>query len=162
MFWLKFRIFWSRKWQPTPVFLPGRFHGQNSPADYSPWDGKESDMTEHTHTNLWALVFTVVPQPSHIYFSVYSRRCSLCVFPIFFFFSLRNAQINVPIFRSLWLPLLKFLEVIFCVWTCWVKEYGHLKLFDACCQIALQKWCWMYLDCSMSFGGLLARFPWQQ
>ena len=81
MFWLKFR-----KWQPTPVFLPGRFHGQNSPADSSPWDGKESDVTEHTHTNLRALVFTVVPQPSHIYFSVYSRSCSLCVFPSLFVF----------------------------------------------------------------------------
>ena len=22
------KILWSRKWQPTPVFLPGKFHGQ--------------------------------------------------------------------------------------------------------------------------------------
>ena len=59
-----------------------------------------------THTNLWALVFTIVPQPSHIYFSVYSCSCSLYLFPsCFFFFSLRNAQINVPISRFLWLPL---------------------------------------------------------
>ena len=35
-----------RKWQPTPVFLPGKCHGQRSPADYSPWGHKESDMTE--------------------------------------------------------------------------------------------------------------------
>ena len=35
-----------RKWQPTPVFLPGEFHGQRSLADYSPWGRKESDMTE--------------------------------------------------------------------------------------------------------------------
>ena len=41
---------WSRKWQPTPVFLPGKSHGQQSLADYSPWDHKELDMTEHTHT----------------------------------------------------------------------------------------------------------------
>ena len=40
---------WSRKWQPTPVFLPGKFHVQRSLADYSPWDCKESDMTEHIH-----------------------------------------------------------------------------------------------------------------
>ena len=160
MFCLKFRISWSRKWQPTPVFLPGRFHGQNSPADYSPWDSKEPDATEHTHWSVSTGVYCC-STASRIYFSVCSRRCSLCVFPSLFF-SLRNAQINVPIVRSLWLHLLKFLEVIFCVWTCWVKEYGHLKPFDACCQIALQKWCWMYLDCSMSFGGLLARFPWQQ
>ena len=33
-------------WQPTPVFLPGEFHGQSSLADYSPQGRKESDMTE--------------------------------------------------------------------------------------------------------------------
>ena len=35
---------WSRKWQPTPVFLPGEFHGQRSLAGYSPLGCK--DMTE--------------------------------------------------------------------------------------------------------------------
>ena len=37
----------SRKWQPTPVFLPGKFHGQRSLAGYSSWGRKESDTTEH-------------------------------------------------------------------------------------------------------------------
>ena len=39
------RIPWRRKWQPTPVLLPGEFHGQRSWAGYSPWDHKESDTT---------------------------------------------------------------------------------------------------------------------
>ena len=39
---------WRRKWQPTPVFLPGESHGQRSLADYSPWGHKESDTTEVT------------------------------------------------------------------------------------------------------------------
>ena len=43
------KIRWSRKWQPTPVFLPGKFHGQRSLAGYSSWGCKDSDMTEHTH-----------------------------------------------------------------------------------------------------------------
>ena len=30
---------------PTPVFLSGKFHGQRSPASYSPWGHKESVMT---------------------------------------------------------------------------------------------------------------------
>ena len=34
---------WSRKWQPTPVFSPEKFHGQRSPVGYSPWGCKESD-----------------------------------------------------------------------------------------------------------------------
>ena len=37
---------WSRKWQPTPVFLPGESHGQRSLVGYSPWDHKKPDTTE--------------------------------------------------------------------------------------------------------------------
>ena len=44
------KITWRRKWQPTPVFLPGKSHGQKSLAGYSPWGHKELDATEHTHT----------------------------------------------------------------------------------------------------------------
>ena len=35
-----------REWLPTPIFLPGEFHGQRSLAGYSLWDLKESDTTE--------------------------------------------------------------------------------------------------------------------
>ena len=41
-------ICWSRKWQPTPVFLPGESHGQRNLVGFGPWRLKESDMTEHT------------------------------------------------------------------------------------------------------------------
>ena len=40
---------WRRKSQPTPVLLPGKFHGQRSLVSYSPWDCKESDKTEKLH-----------------------------------------------------------------------------------------------------------------
>ena len=40
------KIPWRRKWQPIPVFLPGKSHGQKSQVGYSPWGHKESDMTE--------------------------------------------------------------------------------------------------------------------
>ena len=46
------RIPWSRKWQPAPVFLPGKFHGQRNLAGCSPWDCKESTTTEHTSMQL--------------------------------------------------------------------------------------------------------------
>ena len=36
----------EEEWQPTPVFLPGKFHGQWSLAGYSPWGRKELDTTE--------------------------------------------------------------------------------------------------------------------
>ena len=40
------KIPWRRKWQPIPVFLPGKSHGQRSLAGYSPWGHKETDRTE--------------------------------------------------------------------------------------------------------------------
>ena len=43
--WVR-KIHWSRKWQPTPIFLPGEFYGQKSLVGYSPWGRKESDKTE--------------------------------------------------------------------------------------------------------------------
>ena len=41
---------WNRKGEPTPEFIPGKFHGQRSLVGYSPWGCKELDMTEHTCT----------------------------------------------------------------------------------------------------------------
>ena len=31
------KIPWRRTWRPTPVFLPGKYHGQRSLEGYSPW-----------------------------------------------------------------------------------------------------------------------------
>ena len=41
-------MYWRRKWQPTPVFLPGESHGRRSLVGCSPWGRTESDMTEAT------------------------------------------------------------------------------------------------------------------
>ena len=51
--WVR-KIPWSRKWQPIPLFLPGKSHGQ-SLVSYTPMGHKESDMAEqlstaHTHS----------------------------------------------------------------------------------------------------------------
>ena len=57
---------WRRKWQPTPVFLPGEPRRQRSLAGYSPWGRKEADMTEQLNNN---------------------RRCAyICMHASFFFF----------------------------------------------------------------------------
>ena len=53
----------GRKWQPTPVFLPGEFHVQRSLEGYSPWGCKESDTTEqltHTQSNLSHLTVRII------------------------------------------------------------------------------------------------------
>ena len=38
-----------RKWQPTPVLLPGQLHGWRNLVGYSLWGHKESDTTERLH-----------------------------------------------------------------------------------------------------------------
>ena len=43
------KIPWRRKWQPTPIFLTGKFHGQRRLVGYSAWGCKELDTTEHMH-----------------------------------------------------------------------------------------------------------------
>ena len=49
--WVR-KIPWGRKWQPIPVFLGGKFHGQRSLEGWSPWGRKESDTTKHTYTSI--------------------------------------------------------------------------------------------------------------
>ena len=45
------KIPWRREWQLTPVFLPGKSHGQRSLVGYSPWGRRGSDMTEQLNNN---------------------------------------------------------------------------------------------------------------
>ena len=51
------KIPWRRAWQPTPVFLSGKSHGQRSLAGYNPWGHNESDITEQ-------LITLILPPPS--------------------------------------------------------------------------------------------------
>ena len=48
------KIPWRRKWQSTPVFLPGESHGQRRLVGHSPRGHRELDTTErlHLHQNL--------------------------------------------------------------------------------------------------------------
>ena len=70
------KIPWRRKWQPTPVFLPGESHGQRSLGGYSPWGHKELDTTEQlTLTHYANLINTYI---THI--TVYAiSNCLLCI-----------------------------------------------------------------------------------
>ena len=52
-----------RKWQPSPAFLPGKYHGQRSLAGYSPRDRKELDTTKQLHFQSWdklKIIFTSI------------------------------------------------------------------------------------------------------
>ena len=55
---------WKRKWQPTPVFLPGEFQGWGSLVGCRLWSHTESETTEvtqqqqqHTYIHIWVTTF---------------------------------------------------------------------------------------------------------
>ena len=50
------KIPWRRKWQLTPVLLPGKSRGQRSLVGYSPWGHKELDMTAWLHFHFMFLI----------------------------------------------------------------------------------------------------------
>ena len=59
--WVR-KIPWSRKWQPAPICLSGKFPGQRGLVGYSPWCHKVSDMierlgTQRTHMDPCELTF---------------------------------------------------------------------------------------------------------
>ena len=59
------KIPWRRKWQPTPVFLPGEFHGQRSLAGYCAWDCR----------------LRYVPcTPYHLGYQIWKLRESTCIY----------------------------------------------------------------------------------
>ena len=94
-----------RKWQPAPVFLPGKFHGQRSLASYSTWGCKESDTTEHAHHVIiviikYELCCTIYPC-SLFYASWFIPHNPLrlsCPFPL-------HSPSWQPLVYSLYLPL---------------------------------------------------------
>ena len=54
------KIPWSRKWQPTPVSLPGEFRGQRNLVGCGTWGHKELDMTRRATLSLSHLLVVVV------------------------------------------------------------------------------------------------------
>ena len=55
------KIPWRKEWQPTPVFLPGEFHGQRNLMGYSPWSRKESGTTDQLKISLFLNVSWMMP-----------------------------------------------------------------------------------------------------
>ena len=53
------KIPYRQKWQPTPVFLPGKSHGQRNPVGCSPWDRREwTWLTEDTHIYIYVFILS--------------------------------------------------------------------------------------------------------
>ena len=63
--WIE-KISWIRKWQPTPVSLPGKSRGRRSLVGYSPRGRRESDTTER----LQSLITIRIMRLAEVYFCI--------------------------------------------------------------------------------------------
>ena len=75
---------WSREWLPSPVFLPGEFHGQRSLVGYNPWGPKEFDdwvANIFTFTivdySLWQVTVVLLYKTNKLFFFCLHRAYSL-------------------------------------------------------------------------------------
>ena len=85
------KIPWSRKWQPTPVFLPGKFNGQKNLAGYS-------HMSPQSRTRLsnWACTHTYQDYTYNLRVSV-----SLSIHWFWQFITYSNLQYNLPLIKNI-------------------------------------------------------------
>ena len=96
--WVK-KIPWRGKWQPRPVFLPGKSHGQRSLADCHPQGHKESDTTLQLSTHLLGRKRDLeVNEGEHSHFSKYSL--------LFKYFIMRINSYNTCIIKEQRIKLL--------------------------------------------------------
>ena len=65
--WVR-KIPWRREWQPTPVLLPGEFHGQRNLAGYSPWGRRALDLTEQLTLSLFFTFMEITQRREAGYF----------------------------------------------------------------------------------------------
>ena len=104
---------WRRKWHPTPVFLPGKSHGQGSLVGYSPQGHKELDRTEQQSTaghqaHKWQN-WTLGPFPCHRSFT---------------------KQLSFPIQKCVYIYISAQLELLYII----PFVYNVLLPLTLCCQ----------------------------
>ena len=93
------------EWQPTPGFLPGKFHGQRSLVGYSPWGHKESDMTERLTLAPFRVLITLFPNIYLLFlqpWAVIAYQKDLPSFFGCFFFSFLLTEIFDSLLKWLW------------------------------------------------------------
>ena len=112
---------WRRKWQPTPVFLPGESQGWRSLVGCRLWGHTESDMTEVTQQQQQQLL--------------YSHVISLMILCLLVLFIIEHWSIGVPIYYC-WTVHFPFQVCQFCF-----IYFGSLLLdARACWQVATKSY----------------------
>ena len=72
---------WRRKWQPTPVFLPGESQGRGSLMGFRLWGRTESDTTEATwqQQQQWEYIISILYNFIH-YILIFIYSCAFYIF----------------------------------------------------------------------------------
>ena len=126
-------LHWRRKWQPTPVFLPGESQGQGSLVGCCLWGRTESDMTEATeqqqqhHYNPFKKLF-ITPKGNTESFSCDPFIPTIPSSPwklLIYFLSIDLPTLNIhrngiiqPVVFGVWLPSFSVFSRFGCIVTC--------------------------------------------
>ena len=133
--WVR-KIPWRRKWQPTPVFLPGKSHGQRSLVGYSPWGHKRVGHNWATKQQWFKWVFQHVATLS--WAAWFCKQACL----IHSAFSSQQIPVEVPSWRPQTIVL--YWGILWSLWCSGLRFNCH------CCSLA--KSCPTLrnpMDCSM-------------
>ena len=90
-----------RKWQPTPVFLPGELHGQRTLLGYTSWGCKGLGMTEQlrlSKMSYWLSTYNFKRRALTCFLYVgFSPGNSFCFWDLFFFFSSSSVRYSLAL-----------------------------------------------------------------
>ena len=152
--WIR-KICWNRKWEPTPVFLLGKFHEQGSLAGYSPRGHKESGKTQHI------ALLQSYPIASYLLESIQwcSSKCLITS-------SLKKYRHICMHISLLWiLPIwmiynnICIIQLLSCVWlfaTSWItaRLQNTLLQISYCQLILVEYFCWYFPESNISITSL--------
>ena len=126
--------------QPTPVFLPGEFHGQRSLVCYSPWGCWESNMTKlqsslcHLQFLNFSFLSQIIEQLAQNFFLFLRSWIKSSVMSPFMWYPTSDWYFTVP--HSLWSSSHMFIFLIICsgsvsppfLWLCSIDDHWGLKI----------------------------------
>ena len=140
--WVR-KILWRRKWQPTPLFLPGESLGQRSLVCYSLWGCNELDTTEQLSLSLPS--FAICISVFLIFYFITIEFLSISIF-VYIYMHLSSYHLPsfipslsfpyflvVPLGLSIYIS--KLLQsswlLIFATWNKMWKTFKHISIFTS-------------------------------
>ena len=137
------KIPWRREWQPTPVFLSGKFHGQRSLAGYSPYCHK---VWHNWATNTSQSSFFLLPLVADLFdFNVFSYSTNHEASCWKFFLFLKKLCYS----SSLWFSFCP--QTLGALWFCW-EHYDYWTCSSFCTWELFLTRIWGQSTCKLGFS----------